>query len=159
MPAAMHAYYLRNMYLENRLKDPGGIEMNGVGIDLSSIKVPCYFLATRNDHIAPWHAVFESTKLVNGPTKYVMADSGHVAGVINPPDRKKYCYWTNAEKTDDGQTWRDGASKHPGSWWPDWGKWIARHAGQKDVAPRKPGGAKLKPINDAPGAYVRKKAE
>lgn len=160
MPAAMHAYYLRNMYLENRLKEPGGIELDGVGIDLSAIRVPCYFLATRNDHIAPWNAVFASTKLVKGPTKYVLADSGHVAGVINPPERKKYCYWTNADDhVDDCQAWRDGASKHPGSWWPDWGKWIARHAGKKDVPPRKPGGGKLKAINDAPGAYVRKRAQ
>lgn len=159
MPAAMHAYYLRNMYLENRLKNPGEIVMDGVGIDLNAITVPCYFLATRGDHIAPWDSVLASTKLVKGPAKFVLADSGHVAGVINPPQRKKYCYWTNSAKSGEPKAWRDGASQHPGSWWPDWGKWISRHAGKPEVAARTPGTGKLKAIGDAPGTYVLKKAE
>lgn len=164
MPAAMHAYYLRSMYLENRLKEPGGVEMTGpdgkmVGIDLSTIKAPCYFLATRDDHIAPWASVLASTKLVQGPVKFTLAGSGHVAGVINPPKRKKYGYWTNTEKTTDPHDWRESATQHPGSWWPDWGKWATRHAGPKAVAPRKPGGKTLRPIGDAPGEYVKKRAE
>lgn len=164
MPAAMHAYYLRNMYLENRLKEPGGVAMLGqdgksVGIDLSAIKTPCYFLATRDDHIAPWHAVLASTKLVKGPVKFVLAGSGHVAGVINPPERKKYGYWTNTKKTSDAQAWREDATQHAGSWWPDWGKWAARHAGAKNTAPRAPGSGTLKTLGDAPGEYVKKRAE
>ena len=159
MPAAMHAYYLRNMYLENRLKNPGGIVMNEVGIDLASIKTPCYFLATRDDHIAPWPSVLASTQLVQGPVRYVLAGSGHVAGVINPPARKKYGYWTNTDTTADPQVWRDGATQHEGSWWPDWEKWVARYAGAKDVAPRKPGNGKLKALSDAPGDYVKKRAD
>ena len=164
MPAAMHAYYLRNMYLENRLKDPGGVVMTGpdgktVGIDLSTIKTPSYFLATRDDHIAPWTAVLASTKLVKGPVKFVLAGSGHVAGVINPPQRKKYGYMTNTAHGADPQAWRDEATQHPGSWWPDWGKWAARHAGAKSMVPRKPGGAKVKTLGDAPGDYVKKRAD
>lgn len=155
MPAAMHAYYLRNMYLENRLKEPGGVEMNGIGIDLSTITQPCYFLAARDDHIAPWAGVMASTKLVSGPVKFVLSGSGHVAGVINPPKFKKYGYLTNASKTHDAKDWREGASQHPGSWWPDWGKWVARHAGAKDIAQRIPGHGKLKALGDAPGEYVK----
>lgn len=164
MPAAMHADYLRSMYLENRLKEPGGVKMKGpdekaVGIDLAAIKTPCYFLATREDHIAPWASVLASTKLVSGPVKFTLAGSGHVAGVINPPHRKKYGYWTNPEKTADAQIWRESAAQHPGSWWSDWGAWVARHAGTKSVPPRQPGGKKIKPLGNAPGEYVKKSAE
>jgi len=164
MPAAMHTYYLRNMYLENRLKEPGGVEMTGpdgktVGIDLAAIKTPSYFLATRDDHIAPWTSVAASTKLVKGPVKFTLAGSGHVAGVINPPKRKKYGYWTNTTKPADAQMWRESATQHSGSWWADWGAWLARHAGPKAVEPRASGGGTLKPLGDAPGNYVKQRAE
>ena len=158
MPAAMHAYYLRNMYLENRLREKGGIEILGTPIDLSKVKTPSYFLATKDDHIAPWKSVFESSRLFKGKTKYVLAGSGHVAGVINPPARKKYCHWTNAQKTDTPSEWMEGASQHPGSWWTDWSKWINRHAGKKDQKPRTPGKGKLPALGDAPGDYVKKRS-
>lgn len=131
MPAAMHAYYLRNMYLENRLREKGGIEILGTPIDLSKVKTPSYFLATKDDHIAPWKSVYESSRLFKGTSKYVLAGSGHVAGVINPPSRKKYCHWTNTGKTKTASEWFEGASQHPGSWWNDWSKWVNRHAGKK----------------------------
>ncbi len=160
MPAAVHACYLRNMYLENRLKEPGGICMGGVPIDLEKIITPCYFLAARNDHIAPWRSVYASSKLVKGPVKFVLSGSGHVAGVINPPVRNKHDYWTNtATKPADPEAWQDKATRHPGSWWLDWGKWIARHSGKKEIAPRKPGGTILKPLCDAPGEYVLKRSD
>ena len=159
MPAAMHAYYLRNMYLENRLREPGGIEIMGQKIDLGKVETPSYFLATKEDHIAPWTTVFESSTLFNGPVKYVLAGSGHVAGVVNPPARKKYCHWTNAQKAATAQDWLEGASQHPGSWWTDWSKWINRHAGKKDQKPRKPGKGELKALCDAPGTYVLKRGE
>lgn len=159
MPAAMHAYYLRNMYLENRLKTPGGIEIDGIGIDLSIVKTPSYFLATRDDHIAPWQAVLASTQLTKGPVRFVLAGSGHVAGVINPPARKKYGYWTNSSKVDDPKLWRETAKQHTGSWWPDWGKWAARMAGPIETSPRKPGSDSVKRLGHAPGEYVKKRAD
>lgn len=159
MPAAMHAYYLRHMYLENRLREKGGVKILGTPIDLSKIKTPSYFLATKDDHIAPWKSVYESSRLFNGPVKYVKAGSGHVAGVINPPSRNKYGYWTNSKKTDSPVEWMEGASQHPGSWWNDWSKWINRHAGKKDQKARKPGKGKLKALCDAPGEYVMKRSD
>ncbi|HEY9079148.1 class I poly(R)-hydroxyalkanoic acid synthase [Magnetovibrio sp.] len=157
MPAAMHAYYLRHMYLENRLRTKGGIEIMGTPIDLSKVKTPSYFLATKDDHIAPWKTVYESARLLKGPTKYVLAGSGHVAGVINPPSRKKYCHWTNGNKPDTPGAWLEGASQHPGSWWNDWNKWVNRYAGKKDQKPRTPGKGGLKALCDAPGDYVLKR--
>ncbi len=159
MPSEMHAFYLRNMYLENRLREHGGIEILGVKIDLAKVKTPSYFLATKDDHIAPWRTVFESSRLFKGPSKYVLAGSGHVAGVINPPSRKKYCHWTNNAKANDPKAWFEGASQHPGSWWSDWSKWINRHAGKKDQKLRKPGKGELKALCAAPGTYVKKRSD
>lgn len=159
MPAAMHTYYLRNMYLENRLRVHGGIEIKGVKIDLAKIKTPSYFLATKEDHIAPWKTVYESSRLLSGPTKYVMSGSGHVGGVINPPSRNKYGYWTNSAKPNKAGAWLEGASQHPGSWWNDWNKWVTKYAGKKDQAPRKPGKGKLKALCAAPGEYVLKRSD
>jgi len=157
MPAAMHAYYLRNMYLENRLRTKGGIEIMGQPIDLSQVKTPSYFLATKDDHIAPWKSVYESARLLKGPSKYVLAGSGHVAGVINPPARNKYCFWTNTKKPATPGAWLQGASQHPGSWWKDWNKWVNRFAGKKDQKARNPGKGSLKALCDAPGEYVLKR--
>ncbi|MCW8914748.1 MAG: class I poly(R)-hydroxyalkanoic acid synthase [Magnetovibrio sp.] len=161
MPAAMHAYYLRNMYLENRLRLKGGIKILGVPIDLSKIKTPSYFLATKDDHIAPWKTVYESATLLSGPTKYVLAGSGHVAGVINPPGRNKYAYRIRTkggkERPNSPEEWLELSEEHNGSWMNDWSKWINRHAGKKDQAARTPGQKGLKAICDAPGTYVLKR--
>ncbi|OAB55107.1 class I poly(R)-hydroxyalkanoic acid synthase [Phormidium willei BDU 130791] len=154
MPAAMHSFYLRRMYQENRLVKPGGIELLGVPLDLGQIKTPIFMLSTREDHIAPWKSTYALTQNVSGPIKFVLAASGHIAGVVNPPAAHKYCYWTNSRNPKDPDTWLDKASEHAGSWWPEWQKWIGRHAGGK-VAARVPGDGKLTPIEPAPGSYVK----
>ncbi|MEX0695492.1 MAG: class I poly(R)-hydroxyalkanoic acid synthase [Rhodospirillales bacterium] len=154
MPKMMHSLYLRKMYLENKLVEPGGITLDGVGIDLSIIKTPVYWLSTRDDHIAPWKSTYKATQLYQGPKRFVLSASGHIAGVINPPAANKYCYWTNPKTPVDPDAYLEAASQHEGSWWPDWQKWVKKYAGA-DVAARKPGDGKLKVIEDAPGSYAR----
>jgi polyhydroxyalkanoate synthase len=158
MPAAMHSFYLRRMYQENKLVAPGGITLKGVPLDLRRVKTPTYILSTREDHIAPWAATYAATQLYKGPVRFVLAASGHVAGVVNPPDANKYGYWTNDELPADAQAWLAGAKQNPGSWWVDWAAWAAKHSGPK-VPARKPGDGKLKPIEDAPGSYVKERIQ
>jgi len=153
MPATMQSFYLRNMYHRNVLKNAGGISLANVSIDLRKIKVPIYFLSTRDDHIAPWRTTYAGTQLVSGPVRFVLGASGHVAGVINPPAANKYGYWTNEGLSADPDLWLKEADYHQGSWWTDWAQWIANHGGGQ-VAARKPGDGKLAPIEDAPGSYV-----
>ncbi|MEW5729357.1 MAG: class I poly(R)-hydroxyalkanoic acid synthase [Pseudomonadota bacterium] len=157
MPAAMHSFYLRKMYQENQLVVPGAIELNGVAIDLGRIKTPIYMLSTREDHIAPWKSTYALTQHVSGPVKFVLAASGHIAGVVNPPAAGKYCYWTNGRKVKNPDAWLNAAKQEDGSWWPDWHAWVGKHAG-KQVPARQPGDGKLKVIEDAPGAYVKLRA-
>ena len=154
MPAMMHRFYLRNMYLDNKVVQPGGITLQGVPVDLRKVAVPTYILSTREDHIAPWKATYAATQLYSGPVRFVLAGSGHIAGVVNPPSANKYNYWTNDELPAVPDAWFAGAESHPGSWWGDWGAWIAAQSGEM-VPARKPGGKKLKPIEDAPGSYVK----
>jgi polyhydroxyalkanoate synthase len=156
MPAAMHSFYLRNMYQENRLSKLGGLVLKGVPIDLTKIKTPAFILSTKEDHIAPWKSTYAATQLYRGPAKFVLASSGHIAGVVNPPAANKYNHWINDAKTlpakpDD---WFAGAELRPGSWWPEWQKWSSAYSGGK-VPARKPGNGKMKPIEDAPGSYVK----
>lgn len=158
MPAMMHKFYLREMYLKNRLIEPGGITIDGTPIDLTRIKVPVYILSTREDHIAPWRSTFAATRHYSGPVRFVLAASGHIAGVINPPAANKYCYWTRPRKVKSSEAWLKGATQHEGSWWPDWDAWVSRHAGGK-VAARVPGSGGLEPIEDAPGSYVRMRTD
>ncbi len=153
MPAAMHKFYLRQMYVENKLVEPGGIELNGVPIDLSKVKVPKFLLSTREDHIAPWKSTYAGVHAYGGPTKFCLAASGHIAGVVNPADSGKYSHWINNKKPKDPESWLEGATEKPGSWWPEWDKWISRHGGGK-VPARVPGDGDLTPIEDAPGSYV-----
>ena len=157
MPAAMHSFYLRRMYQENRLIEPGGIRLKGVDIDLSTIKLPSCLISTREDHIAPWKATYAATQLLGGPVKFILAGSGHIAGVVNPPEANKYGYWTNAKNLKSPDNWFNSAEEHAGSWWPEWAKWVGRHGGAK-VAARKPGDGKLKVLEEAPGSYVKVKA-
>src|SRR5215468_8051406 len=154
MPAKMHSFYLRNMYYRNVLKNPGGIELAGVPIDLRKIETPVYFLSTREDHIAPWRATYAGTQLVSGPVRFVLGASGHVAGVINPPSANKYGYWLGKTLPKDPEAWLQRAEFHPGSWWTDWTKWVARHGGGQ-VPAREPGSGELAVIEDAPGSYVQ----
>lgn len=157
MPAAMHSFYLRRMYQENRLIEPGGITLCGVPIDLSKIDVPTFILSTREDHIAPWRSTYAATQIYKGPVRFCLAGSGHIAGVINPPDAGKYAYWTSSRLPKDPDAWLRGAKETAGSWWPEWARWLARHAGGR-VPARHPGDGALKPIEDAPGRYVTERA-
>jgi polyhydroxyalkanoate synthase len=154
MPAVMHSYYLRKMYQENALVKPGALELGGVKIDLRKIKVPVYILSTKEDHIAPWKSTFAATQIYSGNTKFVLASSGHIAGVVNPPVSDRYGYRTNAKKAKTPAVWLEGATEHKGSWWPDWDKWVKKFAGTQ-VAAREPGKGKFKAIEDAPGSYVK----
>ncbi|MBM3560225.1 MAG: class I poly(R)-hydroxyalkanoic acid synthase, partial [Alphaproteobacteria bacterium] len=156
MPAAMHGFYLRKMYQENKLVEPGGITLAGVPIDLTTIDVPVFALGTREDHIAPWKATYAATQTYSGPVKFVLAGSGHIAGVVNPPspDNRRYGYMTNSRNPKSPDAWLAGAKETPGSWWPEWRKWLDKFAGPAMPA-RQPGSGGLRAIEDAPGSYVR----
>lgn len=156
MPAANHVFYLREFYNRNQLAR-GTMELKGVNLDLSKVKTPIYELATVDDHIAPAKSVYNGIYLFGGPLKFVLAGSGHIAGVVNPPHKKKYQYWTNRKKAPSLEAWKSSATEHAGSWWPDWIKWLASKSGDK-VNPRDPAKGKFKPIEDAPGSYVKKKS-
>jgi polyhydroxyalkanoate synthase len=158
MPAGNHSFYLRNCYLDNKLSK-GEMEIGGIKLDLKKVKVPVYNLATREDHIAPAKSVLFGSNFFGGPVKYVLAGSGHIAGVINPPSKPKYQYWTGEKPTGSSvDDWLKKATEHPGSWWPDWLKWLKSHDAKNTVAARKIGGGKLKPTEDAPGSYVKVKS-
>ena len=154
MPAKMHSFYLRNMYQDNKLSQPGGISLAGTPIDLSKVKVPAYFISTREDHIAPWRATYRGTKLLGGENRFVLAASGHIAGVVNPPEGGKYSHWLNSELPEDPETWFQGATEIAGSWWPDWQRWITA-LDKRIVKAREPGDGKLAVLEDAPGSYVK----
>jgi polyhydroxyalkanoate synthase len=153
MPAANHAFYLRKCYLENTLSK-GTMVVSNVKLDLGKVTIPVYNLATREDHIAPAKSAFHGSKFFGGPVRFVLSGSGHIAGVVNPPAKTKYQYWTGGNPAGDINTWIKNAKEHPGSWWPDWIEWIKQQDGET-VQARKPGGGKLTPIEDAPGSYVR----
>ncbi len=154
MPAANHAFYVRSCYLENKLAK-GKMTISNTPIDLKSVKVPIYNLATREDHIAPPKSVLLGSKYFGGPVRFVLAGSGHIAGVVNPPNRDKYQYWTGPRpRSANLDTWLAKATEHPGSWWPDWLAWL-KDQDASEVPAREPGGGVLTPIEDAPGSYVR----
>ena len=157
MPAAMHSFYLRNMYQENKLVVPGGISLCGVPIDLRKITVPSFLLSTKEDHIAPWKSVYAATQIYGGPVSFCLAASGHVAGIVNPPGQGKYGHWRNTKNPPSPDDWLANAKYENDSWWPYWEKWVARFAGG-EVTARRPGDGRLTPIEDAPGSYVQVKA-
>ncbi|WPB87393.1 PHA/PHB synthase family protein [Sediminicoccus rosea] len=158
MPARMHSFYLRRMYQQNDLckpaSDPDCIELLGAKIDLRKIKVPTYMISTREDHIAPWKSTYRGTQLYKGPVRFVLAASGHIAGVVNPPDSGKYSHWVNENLPDSPDEWLAGATELSGSWWPDWHRWVTA-LDRTEVKARQPGDGKLTPIENAPGSYVR----
>jgi polyhydroxyalkanoate synthase len=154
MPARMHSFYLRKMYQQNLLSKPNGISLAGVPVDLGRIRTPAYFLSTREDHIAPWKSTYRGTQLLGGPKRFVLAASGHIAGVVNPPDGGKYSHWINPDLPADPEEWFKGATEIAGSWWPDWQRWVTA-LGKEQVPARVPGDGRLKPIEDAPGSYVK----
>ena len=152
MPKALHLWYLKNMYRDNKLAK-GELDFDGVRLTLGDIRTPVYMQASRDDHIAPYPSVYRGAKLFGGPVRYMMAGSGHIAGVINHPDAHKYQYWTNDALPGTVEEWIDGATETPGSWWLDWRDWLYERSG-KDVAARQPGSGKLTVIRDAPGENV-----
>jgi len=154
MPATNHSFYLRNCYLDNKLSK-GEMEIAGVHLDLHKVKIPIYNLATREDHIAPAKSVLLGSQYFGGPVRYVLAGSGHIAGVVNPPAKPKYQYWTGERPSGSSvENWLKTAKEHAGSWWPDWLEWLKAQGAQK-VPTRKLGGRNFKPTEDAPGSYVK----
>jgi polyhydroxyalkanoate synthase len=157
MPRANHSFYLRSCYIDNQLSK-GKLVAGGETIDLSRVTIPIYNLATREDHIAPAKSVFRSASCFGGPVRFVVSGSGHIAGVINPPSRKKYQFWVGGEPKGTLDDWLAKAEEHPGSWWDDWQAWIEAQDNTRVKKKRRPGGTKLKPLEDAPGSYVMARA-
>ena len=158
MPATMHSFYLHKMYRENKLVEPGGITLMDTDVDLSDIDIPTFILSTLEDHIAPWKSTYRATQIYGGPVTFTLAASGHIAGVVNPPEPEKYGFWTNSKKPKDPDAWFACAKEHKGSWWPTWRKWLAKYAGEETDA-RVPGDSKLPALEDAPGSYVKVRTE
>jgi polyhydroxyalkanoate synthase subunit PhaC len=162
LPGPYFAWYLRNTYLENRLKEPGALTVCGEEIDFGLIDAPVYLYGSREDHIVPWGAAYASAKLLSGPIRFVLGASGHIAGVINPPHKKKRNFWVGTstvhDRKLDAEAWFARAKEAGGSWWPDWNAWLAQFSGAMVKAPAKPGNRKFSPREKAPGSYVRARA-
>jgi polyhydroxyalkanoate synthase subunit PhaC len=158
LPGPMYCWYTRNAYLENRIKDPCATTQCGERIDLSKVNVPIYLLASREDHIVPWQSAYRSKDLMGRDPRFVLAASGHVAGVINPPARNKRSHWVNDDLNRDAQNWLEKAEEKPGSWWPDWDGWMKSHSSGTVRAPTESGNAAFRVIEPAPGRYVRQKS-
>jgi len=162
MPAKMHSFYLRNMYMKNKLREPGGITLVGVPIDVTRVTTPSYFVSAMEDHIAPWKTTYAGAQVLGGERRFVLSGSGHIAGMINPPAAKKYGYWTNEKLSKTPNAWLEGAKQHEGSWWTDWIEWLRPYLGPQVAAREigKSGGkARLRPIEPAPGSYARQRAD
>jgi polyhydroxyalkanoate synthase len=158
LPGPMYCWYLRNTYLENKLREPGGVTNLGVKVDLGKVDRPSFVVATREDHIVPWRSAYRSLELLGGEKTFVLGAAGHVAGVINPASKGKRSYWTGAPYPADADAWLAQAAQKPGSWWPQWAAWLAQYGGGKRKAPKKAGNAKYPAIEPAPGRYVKQKA-
>ena len=158
LPGPMYCWYTRNTYIENKVKEPGATTQCGQRIDLSKAEVPLYLLASREDHIVPWQSAYRSKGLIGKDPRFVLAASGHVAGVINPPARKKRSYWTHENLNCGAGEWLEKAEEKPGSWWPDWDAWMKRHSAGTIPAPPHPGNARYQVIENAPGRYVKQKS-
>ena len=157
LPGPMYCWYLRNTYLENKLREPGATVQCGVPVDLGAVEVPAFLYASREDHIVPWQTAYKSTELLGGDLTFVLGASGHIAGVINPPAKKKRNYWVGKIEPDAG-LWLEHARSEPGSWWPVWAGWLEQHAGALVPAPKSAGNRKFPVIEPAPGRYVKAKA-
>ena len=155
LPGPMYCWYVRNTYLENKLREPAGVPVLGVPVDFGKVAIPAYVLATREDHIVPWRTAHRTTRLIGGDACFVLGASGHVAGVINPASKNKRSYWTGTSTDADADAWLEGAVEHPGSWWTDWSEWLARFGGGRVETHPHLGSAKLKPLEPAPGSYVK----
>jgi polyhydroxyalkanoate synthase len=158
LPGPMYCWYLRHTYLQNELIQPGVLTVCGEKIDLGAIEAPVFIYGSRDDHIVPWAAAYATTKVMSGKKRFVLGASGHIAGVINPPAKKKRNYWVSDALPDTADAWFQGATEHPGSWWTDWSAWLKPLGGKMIVAPKTPGSRKFKAIEPAPGRYVKAKA-
>ena len=165
LPGPMYCWYLRHTYLQNDLKVPGRLTVCGEKVDLGRIKAPVFVYASREDHIVPWQGAYASTPLFKGPSgtrakanKFVLGASGHIAGVINPPAKGKRSHWVNDQLPASAEDWFAGATERPGSWWPEWSRWLEPLAGKAVAAPKAPGNRQFKAIEPAPGRYVKAKA-
>ncbi len=159
LPAKMYSYYLRNMYMENKLVAAGGLEICGVAVDLRKVKTPSYFLSAVDDHIAPWKSTFVGTELMKGPIEFVLGASGHIAGVINPASKNKRNYWVGGELGKGAEHWQATAESQPGSWWNHWIVWVGKQGGESVAAPQQLGNETYKPIEAAPGRYVLRRID
>ena len=158
LPGPMYCWYLRHTYLQNELKKPGALTVCGEPLDLGKIKAPVFIYASREDHIVPWTAAYASTPLLKGKRRFVLGASGHIAGVINPPAKGKRSHWTGDRLPASADDWFAAATEHPGSWWPEWSAWLKPLAGKQVPAPKAQGSRQFKPIEPAPGRYVKAKA-
>jgi polyhydroxyalkanoate synthase subunit PhaC len=159
LPGPMYAHYLKHCYIDNRLRQPGALEMCGESIDLARIVLPAYVYASRDDHIVPWRTAYQTVFLLGGDDiRFVLGSSGHIAGVVNPPGAKRRQYWTHELLTDDPDEWLARARPNPGSWWPHWAEWIKPHGGGRRDAPKELGSVRYRPLVPAPGTYVREVA-
>lgn len=163
LPGPMFCWYLRNTYLENKLRQANALTVCGEKVDLGSIDAPAFIYGSREDHIVPWQAAYASMSLLNPAHKerntFVLGASGHIAGVVNPPAKKKRSYWTNAKPAKTAETWLAGATEQAGSWWPVWAEFLAEHGGKMVKAPSKPGNAMYPALEQAPGRYVKVRAD
>jgi len=157
LPGPMYCWYLRNAYLENKLRRPGALTCLGAPIDLGKVDRPSFIVATREDHIVPWRTAYRSLEVLGGDKTFVLGASGHVAGIVNPAAARRRSYWTGAAQADP-DAWLAQAEETPGSWWPRWAAWLEDFKGGVRRAPKKAGNARFKPIEPAPGRYVREKA-
>lgn len=158
LPGPVYAWYLRHLYLMNRLCVPGGVRIGAVPIHLSKIAVPAYVLAARDDHIVPWASAFRSLAYLGGPCRFVLGENGHVGGIVNPAARERHGYWTQGEPARDAPAWLALAQHNRGSWWHDWNKWLAPRSGRLRAAPKRPGNQAHPPLEDAPGRFVLERA-
>jgi polyhydroxyalkanoate synthase len=158
LPGPMYCYYLRNTYFANKLREPGALVNCGVPVDLGKVNLPTFVLATREDHIVPWRSAYRTLELVGGSDKtFLLGASGHIAGVINPAAKNRRSYWTGEPYPADPDAWLSNAQEQKGSWWPRWSEWLAQHGGGKRKAPRAPGNVQYRPIEAAPGRYVKQR--
>jgi len=164
LPGPFFTWYLRHTYLENKLCQPGGVQVNGYDIDLGALDMPAYVYGSREDHIVPWQAAYASCGLLSGPRRFVLGASGHIAGVVNPPAKKRRSYWAVSGQMAEGEAapsadaWLEAAAETAGSWWPDWAAWLVQHAGAQRKPPAKPGNTRHKAVEPAPGSYVSVRA-
>ncbi len=158
LPGPMYCWYLRHTYLEDKLKVPGALTVCGEKVDLGAIECPAFIYASREDHIVPWDSAYLNTRVLKGPLRYVLGASGHIAGVINPPAKKKRNYWKNDDLSGTAAQWFEGATSVPGSWWTEWTDWLNPQGGKLKAAPKALGNRSHPPIEPAPGRYVKQKA-